>query len=620
MPGPAPAPVPVPQGPPPGLYLMAGPLGGKGNIDGAVGRFTQPAGLAISPTGVLLVMDSGALRSVTQLAGGDSQVATLPQPDSLGAGSVFDAAGNRYGAVLSTITRTAPNGATTTFAGAPDQSGHADGTGGDARFGVLSGLAIDAGGNLYASDSMHATIRKITPAGVVTTFASLPAPAQEIAVDGAGNVYAAIRNAIHRYGPSGAGTVLLAESDAPGSLRGIAGMTADKDGNLFVAEEFGCSVQKISPAGVMATFAGKSEEWGSADGVGGQARFCEFYANGLRGLVADAAGNLYTADHSNATIRKITPAGAVSTIAGKATTKGQADGSGSAARFDTPFYFYQLTADAQGNVYVGEGPRIRKVSASGMVSTLNLPATGPTGKPVSYSPGQLAAGGRAVAFSDAVLSRVDQNGSFSFLAGQAGVFGNADGTGAQATLRTADRMTMDGQGNLYFVDSVPVAMGTMLTLRPVYRKVKEAGAVSTLPGSDQMAVTQWTAAYDGSLVAAVNKGALAYEVSRIAPDGARSVLLSVDGGTEAGWVSAVAVDRQDNVYVAEWIRTAQGDGARIRKITPAGTVTIVAGQAGKLGVRPGALPAALNTVEAMTVGADGVLYIMSENSLLRIVQ
>lgn len=592
-------------------------MGGKGNIDGAVGRFTQPTTIAIAPNGVLYVTDYSVVRSVTQVAGGDARVATLDQLSTLGAGTVFDAAGNRYTAVLSAITRTTPAGTTTTFAGAPEQSGHADGTGGDARFGVLSDLAIDASGNLFATDSINASVRRITPAGVVSTYATLPEPARRIALDVAGNVYVAIRNAIHRYPPSGAGTVLLAESDAPGRLAGVAGMVVDKDGNVFVAEEYGCSVRKLTPTGVITTFAGKTDEWGSADGVGEQARFCEYFANGLRGLVADAAANLYTLDPSNATVRKITPGGTVSTIAGRASLSGHADGSGNAVRFGT-FSRYQLTADAQGTVYVGEGPRIRKVSANGQVSTLSLPATGATGKPVSYAPGQLGAGGRAIAFSDGVLSRVDQNGGFSFLAGQPGVFGNTDGTGAQATLRTAEQTAFDGQGNMFFVDSVPVMQGMTWFVKPVYRKVTDSGVVTTL--ADQTAITHWTAAHDGSVVAAVNKGALSYEVTRTAPDGSKSVLLSVGGETERGWVSAVAVDRQNNVYVAEYVHIGLTEGSRIRKIAASGMVTIIAGQAGMRGVRPGALPATLGIVDAMTVGADGVLYLMSENSLLRIVQ
>ncbi|HEU4852371.1 MAG TPA: hypothetical protein VFT37_09480 [Telluria sp.] len=594
---------------------MAGPLGGKGNIDGPVGRFQDPRTLAITPTGVLHVYDYGAVRTVTPLLGTDSQVATLAQPYNLSGGTVFDAAGNRFTANMTSITRTSPDGTTTTFAG-NHETGNVDGAATVARLGSVRGLAIDAGGNIYANDIVNNAVRKITPAGMVSTFASLPGPATAIAVDAAGNVYAALGTAVHRFAPSGAGTVLLAADDStPGHLAGIAAMAVGKDGNVYVAEDHGCSVRKITPAGVMTTFAGKSEEWGSTDGVGEQARFCQYFANGLHGLVADSAGNLYVSDTSNGTVRKITPGGEVSTIAGRAAVAGHVDGSGGAVRFGSQNGF-QLSADAQGNVYVGESVRIRKVSANGQSSTLNLPATGATGKPVFYAPGQLASGGRAVAFSDGVLSRVDANGTFSFLAGQAGVLANADGTGAQATLRTVSRMTMDGQGNVFLVDSVPVQSGVMWFLKPVYRKVTEGGTVSTLVEPEQLAATHWIASHDGGQVV-VSNNKKPYEVTRIAPDGSRTVLPVSE--TEHVWATAVAVDRQNNVYVAEFGLVGQKESSRIRKITPAGVNSIVAGQAGMRGVRPGALPASLGVVEALEVGADGMLYLISENSLLRIV-
>lgn len=613
-PAPGPAPTPVPPVAPPGLYLVAGPLGGQGNVDGAVGRFMDPRALAVTPTGVLHVSDFPSVRTVTQLAGGESQVGTLGQAYSMENGVVFDAAGNRYTADLTKILRTAPGGTTTTFAGS-DQSGSADATGAAARFSVVRGLAIDASGNLYASDIVNHSLRKITPAGVVTTLASLPGAADAIAADATGNVYAAFDNEIHRYDPSGARTVVLAaDSTTPGRLAGVGGMVVGKDGNIYLAEGHGCAIRKLSPAGVLSNFVGKSAEWGSADGVGEQARFCEYFANGLRGLVTDAAGNLYVSDRSNATIRKITLDGTVTTIAGRARVSGHVDGTGSAVRFDSEGSIFQLAADAQGSTYVREPLRIRKVLANGQSSTLGLPTTGTTGKPVVYAPGQLASGGRAIAFSDGVLSRVDANGNSSFLAGQPGVLGNADGTGAQATFRSADRIVVDGLGNTFLVDSVQVLQGTMWFPKSVYRKVSESGVVSTLP---DLELGHWAALPDGGLVVVRDKEQH-YDIERVAPDGSKSMLPVAREG-DLTRASAVAVDRQNNIYVAEFVRIGQADGIRIRRITPAGVNSIVAGQAGSRGIRTGALPASLNHVEALTVGADGALYLISENSLLRIV-
>ena len=112
--------------------------------------------------------------------------------------------------------------------------------------------------------------------------------------------------------------------------------------------------------GTVATFAGSSQ--GYADGTGTAARF-----NILSGIVKDATGNLFACDRDNNRIRKITPAGVVTTFAGG--TMGFADGTGTAAQFNQP---YAITIDASGNFYVGDriNHAIRKITAAGVVTTL----------------------------------------------------------------------------------------------------------------------------------------------------------------------------------------------------------------------------------------------------------
>lgn len=114
----------------------------------------------------------------------------------------------------------------------------------------------------------------------------------------------------------------------------------------------------------MTTFAGKSGEAGSSDGIGAAARFC-----GPSGLAADAAGNVYVGDPDDHTIRKVTPGGVVTTLAGMAGAAGSADGTGAAARFHLP---YGMALDKGGNLYVTDGRNncIRKVTADGVVATL----------------------------------------------------------------------------------------------------------------------------------------------------------------------------------------------------------------------------------------------------------
>ena len=157
-----------------------------------------------------------------------------------------------------------------------------DGTGGDARFNVPTGIAVNSAGTLYVTDSQNCTIRKITPAGVVTTFAGESGACGS--ADGTGN---AARFSV----PQGA--------------------AVDSTGNVYVADTFNHTIRKITPGGVVTTLAGLAGNIGSADGTGSAARF-----NSPRGVAVDSAGTVYVADTNNHTIRKITAGGVVTTLAG----------------------------------------------------------------------------------------------------------------------------------------------------------------------------------------------------------------------------------------------------------------------------------------------------------------
>src|SRR5213593_3736548 len=109
------------------------------------------------------------------------------------------------------------------------------------------------------------------------------------------------------------------------------GVAVDSAGNVYVADSGNSTIRKITPDGTVTTLAGSAGQSGSADGTGSAARF-----NNPRGVAVDSVGNVYVADTSNATIRKVTPAGAVTTLAGLAGSGGSADGTGSAARFLDP--------------------------------------------------------------------------------------------------------------------------------------------------------------------------------------------------------------------------------------------------------------------------------------------
>jgi sugar lactone lactonase YvrE len=129
-------------------------------------------------------------------------------------------------------------------------------------------------------------------------------------------------------------------------FNGPAGVAVDSAGNVYVADWFNFTIRKVTPAGVVTTLAGLAGSFGSADGTG---RFARFYLPS--GMAVDSAGNVYVADFLNFTIRKVTPAGAVTTLGGLAGRFGNADGTGSAARFLDP---RGVAVDSAGNVYVAD--------------------------------------------------------------------------------------------------------------------------------------------------------------------------------------------------------------------------------------------------------------------------
>ena len=180
------------------------------------------------------------------------------------------------------------------------------------------------------------------------TFTTLPSPAGwfdapgGVAVDGAGTLYVAEygSHAIRKLTPGGAVTLLAGSPGNPGSTDGIgsaarfnhpAGLAVDSSGNVYVADQGNETIRKITPAGVVTTLAGTAGAQGSDDGTGALARFFN-----PQGVAVDTAGMVYVADQGNDTIRKITPTGVVTTLAGTAGAYGSDDGTGAAARFSGP--------------------------------------------------------------------------------------------------------------------------------------------------------------------------------------------------------------------------------------------------------------------------------------------
>jgi chitodextrinase len=316
----------------------------------------------------------------------------------------------------------------TTLAGLAGSLGSANGTGSAARFYRPRGVALDSGGNLYVADTFNNRIRKIVVStAVVTLFAGST--------------------------QSGSNDGVVAAFNGP---RGVA---CDTSGNVYVADTNNHTIRKIVVStGVTTTLAGLAGSIGSTDGTGSAARF-----NFPNGVACDTSGNIYVA--GDGTIRKIVAStGVVTTLAGLAGSNGSDDGTGSAARFIGP---NGITCDTSGNIYVTNGFRgtIRKIVASTAVVTTIAGSAGSTGS--TDGTGSAArfnlpvgitcdtAGNIFVADSDNYTIRkiVASTGVVTTIAGLAGSFGSANGSGSVARFNFPTGVACDTVGTIYVADS-----------------------------------------------------------------------------------------------------------------------------------------------------------------------
>jgi sugar lactone lactonase YvrE len=340
------------------ITTLAGKLGTSGSTDGtaSAASFNSPSDVVADMTGVLYVADSGN----------------------------------------HTIRKIALSGAVTTLAGQAGTSGSLDATGLNARFNEPSGVAVDSIGNLFVSDAGNSVIRKITPAGVVTTIAGMAGSAgttdgigssaqfnypSDLVIDSGSNLYVAdTGNHTVRKITIGVSSVTVStfagQPGVSGSTDGVGnaakfktplGLAIDNSGNLYVADAGNSVIRKITTGAgtvTVSTLAGQDGVPGGIDGVGTSALF-----KAPAGLVVDRNGDLYVADTSNYVIRRITPStGLVITLAGMSGILGSVDGAGRAARFNSPS---GMTTDASGYVYVADfgSHAVRVMSRAPIITT-----------------------------------------------------------------------------------------------------------------------------------------------------------------------------------------------------------------------------------------------------------
>ena len=319
--------------------------------------FPQPSGLALDSSGNIYVADRSTntvqrvstLGVITLVAGTSGSAGST---DGAGAAARFSqpsGVSSTSGAILTvadtgnaTLRRITADGTVITLAGSPTVRGNGDATGTAASFSSPMGLGQDGAGTIFVADTMNHTIRRITFGGIVSTFAGSPGSPG-----------------------SNDGTGTAARFNSP------RGTVVDSSGNVYVADTTNNTIRRITAVGVVSTLAGLAGVTGTDDGTGNGALF-----NRPDGLATDAAGNIYVADSGNSLVRKISPAGVVTTLAGLPGIAGLLDGTGSGAFFNQP---QALAVDSAGNVFVADtgNAALRRVTQAGVVTTVSLSLTAP---------------------------------------------------------------------------------------------------------------------------------------------------------------------------------------------------------------------------------------------------
>ena len=313
----------------------------------------------------------------------------------------------------------------------------------------------------------------------------------------------------------------------------------------------------------LSIFAGDPTAEGTIDATGAAARF-----KSPRGLAIDASGNLYVADTSNFTIRKITPDGVVTTVAGAAGTQGTAEGSAGNARFRNPM---AVAVSSNGTLYVADNQFIRAISPAGQVSTW---ATIPVGS-------NIASGRFASVYPGAIA--LDSNGNLFV-------------TNAYGTRRISATTTTILEGQSVLSDLSGVAL-----IEP--RGVAVDSTNNVYLFDLEREISRW------------NPNGNVGSDSLFTLAGGQNLRGAANGTGNAArfeQVLALTVDGQGNVYAADAINNL------VRKITSAGVVTTIAGTARATALRTGDLPGSLADIRGLVADGKGNLYATSGNAIVKI--
>ncbi len=662
-------------------YVIATVAGGPATptpIAAPSASIGEPSSVAIGPAGDAYFTNSASTlykvdnRGVlTRVAGagrpGDSGPAATTQLGNLSSVAA-DTAGNVYLAdtTFHRILKITQAGAIATVAGTGTAGFSGDtGPAVNAQLSNPVGLALDASGNLYVADANNCRVRRIGSNGVITTIAGNgisgfsgdagPATSAQLsniaglAADAFGNLYIAdsgnsrIRKVANGIISTVAGIGTTGYSGDNGQavtaqLSSPAGVAVDYAGNLYIADTNNNRVRKVSTSGIVTTVSGN----GSAGftNEGGPAATAQL--NTPTGLSVDLLGNLYVADQFNFRLRKITTTGSIVSIAGNGSRSYAVNG-GSAigAQLDQP---RGLATDAAGNVYIADGRnyRVRKVATNGIITTVAGNGTqgysgdnGPaTNAQLAYQLGLAVSPTGELYIADSFnhrVRKVSANGIITTVAGTGSPGYSGDGGPAQsAQINNINDVVLDADGNLYIADYGNYRI----------RKVSTNGIITTIAGTGSSGYsgdggqavnaqisTVWGMALDssGNFYFA---DYLNHRIRRVTPNGTISTVAgtgaygsSGDGGPAAGaqlaYPLGIALDITGNLYLVD------SDNYAIRKVSSTGIINTIAGTGvrGFSGDAGRATSAQISTTWGLAVDLSGNVYIAdSGNNAIRVLK
>ena len=595
----------------------------------------SPLAVAVDRTGSVFIVDSGNQRvrrvspegTITTVAGGGSAVlgdggpathGQLNYPSSI----AIDSAGSLFIGELGRVRKVTPDGVITTVAGGGPNDPASGGPATSVQLTNAIGVAVDTAGDLFIadqnfdSDSYSFLLRKVSPDGTISTLPPVAGCCNAaIAVDAGGNLLVASGPSVLKISPAGVQTVVAGNGSygAPSGdgrlatqaqLNGPTAIALGPAGDLFLADNTGRNVRVVTPDGIIHALSSipASAPPPSGDGgpaIGAQLQLAVTGLSVQSGLAADSAGNLYIAETGAHRIRKVSPDGTITTVAGVGVPRCSGPttclplGDGGPATSAALSYPTSVAVDSFGNLFIADSvnARVRKVSPDGIITTFagdgNAPAyprNGGDGGPATSAPVlpvSVAVDGAGNLFISegnyADVRKVSADGTISTVL--------APNT-ALPYFGVITAVTVDRTGNL-FVGGFLCDSGD--NCNDAIRRISPSGSVTLIAGGSNSYPLQ----AGGSI-----------------GDGGPAIQAQI------GFISSLAVDAGGNIFVADLV------GYRIRKIDPNGIISTAGGDGipGYFGDGGPAANASVNYPFGLTTDAGGNVYLSDFNQAVRVLR